>query len=175
MRLQAAYIYSTIMSFKTVILLLSTVSTALIGGLFYAYSCSVIPGLARLSDASFLQAMQSINRAILNPLFFLSFMGTLVLLPVSVWFFREQSTVFYLLLAATLLYIGGVFLVTVIGNVPLNNLLDAADLSKLNTAELRTLREKFAPNWNLFHSIRTIASSICIVLLAYAAILSRNA
>lgn len=163
------------MNIKTLVLLLSTVSTALIGGLFYAYSCSVIPGLARLSDASFLQAMQSINRAILNPLFFISFMGTLIILPISVWFFREQAMVFYLLLAATLLYFGGVFLVTIIGNVPLNNLLDAADLGKLDATGLTALREKFEPGWNLFHRIRTIASFICIVLVAYAAISSRNA
>jgi uncharacterized membrane protein len=162
------------MTFKTLVLLLSTVSTALIGGLFYAYSCSVIPGLARLSDVTFLQSMQSINRAILNPLFFISFMGTLVLLPISVWFFKEQSMVFYLLLAAALLYFGGVFLVTMIGNVPLNNLLDAADLGKLDAEGLTALRNKFEPGWNLFHRIRTIASFICIALVAYAAILSRN-
>ncbi|MBO9675743.1 MAG: DUF1772 domain-containing protein [Sphingobacteriaceae bacterium] len=163
------------MNLKTLVLLWSMVSTALIGGLFYAYSCSVIPGLARLSDASFLQAMQSINRAILNPLFFISFIGTLIILPISVWFFREQAIVFYLLLGATLLYFGGVFLVTIIGNVPLNNLLDGADLSKLSATALTSLREKFEPDWNLFHQIRTIASFICIILVATAAILSRNA
>ncbi len=162
------------MTFKNLILLLSTVSTALIGGLFYAYSCSVIPGLTRLSDLSFLQAMQSINRAILNPLFFASFMGTLIFLPISVWFFKDNPTVFYLLLAAALLYFGGVFLVTVIGNVPLNDLLDGTDLTKLDTAGLSALRNKFEPSWNLFHRIRTIASFICIVLTAYAAILGRH-
>ncbi|RBQ02525.1 DUF1772 domain-containing protein [Pedobacter miscanthi] len=163
------------MTLKNLILLLSTVSTALIGGLFYAYSCSVIPGLTRLSDISFLQGMQSINRAILNPLFFASFMGTLILLPISVWFFKDQSTVFYLLLAAALLYFGGVFLVTVIGNVPLNDLLDGTDLTKLSAEELTALRNKFEPSWSLFQRIRTIASFICIVLTACAAILSRNA
>ncbi|MDQ0965636.1 putative membrane protein [Flavobacterium sp. W4I14] len=82
--------------------------------------------------------------------------------------------VFYLLLAATLLYFGGVFLVTVIGNVPLNNLLDGADLGKLGATELTALREKFESSWNLFHRIRTIASFICIVLVVYVAIFSRN-
>jgi uncharacterized membrane protein len=118
--------------------------------------------------------MQSINRAILNPLFFVSFMGTLILLPVSVWFFKEQGTIFYILLATALLYFGGVFLVTVIGNVPLNDLLDGADLTKLDDEGLTALRHKFEPDWNLFHRIRTIASFICILLVAYAAILSRN-
>lgn len=165
------------MTFKTLVLLLSTVSTALIGGLFYAYSCSVLPGLTRLSDLSFLQAMQAINRAILNPVFFISFMGTLILLPLSTWCFydKQQLLVFYLLLGATVLYIAGVFLVTMIGNVPLNNLLDAADLNKLDAKELAVLRSKFEPSWNQFHSIRTAISCICIAIVAYAALLSRTA
>jgi len=135
------------MTLKNLVLLLSTVSTALIGGLFYAYSCSVLPGLARLSDLSFLQAMQSINRAILNPLFFISFMGTLLLLPICTWLFydKQLNMVFYLLLAATLLYAGGVFLVTMVGNVPLNSLLDGASLAKMDANELSALRSKFEP------------------------------
>lgn len=163
------------MTMKTLVLLLSTVSTALIGGLFYAYSCSVLPGLTRLSDLSFLQAMQAINRAILNPLFFISFMGTLILLPICTWFFYEKnpSLTFYLLLAATLLYAGGVFLVTMVGNVPLNDLLDGASLEKMGANELSALRNKFEPAWGMFHRIRTIISCICIAIVAYAALISR--
>ncbi len=164
------------MTMKTLVLLLSTVSTALIGGLFYAYSCSVLPGLTRLSDLSFLQAMQAINRAILNPLFFISFMGTLILLPICTWFFYEKnpSLTFYLLLAATLLYAGGVFLVTMVGNVPLNNILDGASLEKMSAGELSALRNKFEPAWNLYHSIRTVISCVCIVILTYAALINRT-
>lgn len=164
------------MTMKTLVLLLSAVSTALIGGLFYAYSCSVLPGLTRLSDLSFLQAMQAINRAILNPLFFISFMGTLILLPVCTWSFYEKnpSLTFYLLLAATLLYAGGVFLVTMVGNVPLNDLLDGASLEKMSASELSALRNKFEPAWNLYHRIRTIISCICIAIVAYAALISRT-
>ncbi|MBC8154239.1 MAG: DUF1772 domain-containing protein, partial [Bacteroidetes bacterium] len=68
----------------------ATVTTALIAGLLYAYSCSVNPGLNRLSDASYLAAMQSINREIQNPVFFLSFLGALVLLPLSTWMLHSQ-------------------------------------------------------------------------------------
>lgn len=163
------------MTLKTLILLLCTVSTALIGGLFYAYSCSVLPGLSRLSDLSFLQAMQAINRAILNPLFFATFMGTLLLLPFTTWLFyyKAQLQVFYGLLVATVLYAGGVFMVTMVGNVPLNNLLDGSRLTELNANELRELRNKFEPAWNQFHLVRTIASFICVVILAYVAILNR--
>src|SRR5438105_15298485 len=96
----------TNMTTVNIILLATATTTALIAGLFYAYSCSVNPGLGRLPDNEYLAAMQSINRAILNPVFFMSFMGTLLLLPLSTYLHYRQPnrSLFYLLLMATILY-----------------------------------------------------------------------
>jgi len=55
---------------QNITLVITTTTTSLIAGLFYAYSCSVNPGLRRLADKEYLTAMQSINKAILNPVFF---------------------------------------------------------------------------------------------------------
>ncbi len=80
------------MKMATLLLLGTAVLTALIAGLFYAYSCSVVLGLGKLSDAEYLKAMQNINREILNPVFFMmSFMGTAILLPVSAFVFRGSN------------------------------------------------------------------------------------
>jgi uncharacterized membrane protein len=49
--------------------------------------------LGQLSDVSYLSAMQAINKAIINPVFFLSFMGTLFLLPVSTYMHYGSSSV----------------------------------------------------------------------------------
>jgi uncharacterized membrane protein len=65
------------MKMTTVLLIITAVLAALIAGLFHAYSCSVVLGLGKLSDAEYLRAMQNINREILNPVF-LSFMGTAI-------------------------------------------------------------------------------------------------
>src|SRR5688572_15808061 len=84
--------------------------TALIAGLFYAWSVSVNPGLHRLSDGEYLRSMQHINRAILNPLFMASFMGTLIMLPICTFIvFRHDgiSPSFWFILAAALLYVIG--------------------------------------------------------------------
>jgi len=56
-----------------IILVITATTTALMAGLFYAFSCSVNLGLARLSNAEYISAMQSINRAIQNPIFFAAF------------------------------------------------------------------------------------------------------
>lgn len=72
------------LSFQNIIIFLTILFSGLVAGLFYAYSCSVNPGLKALSDVEYLIAMQSINRAIQNPYFFCSFMGLLLCFPYAV-------------------------------------------------------------------------------------------
>jgi uncharacterized membrane protein len=164
------------MTFANIALLAAAFTTALIAGLFYAYSCSVNGGLGRLPDAGYLAAMQGINREILNPLFFMSFMGTLILLPLATWLQYGQpvSLRFYLLLAATLVYGIGTFGVTIAGNVPLNNALDAFHIQAASAEEISQQRTLFEKPWNKLHSIRTIANAIALILVLIACIVKSD-
>ncbi|ROI05136.1 DUF1772 domain-containing protein [Chryseobacterium sp. G0240] len=161
------------MKMATLLLLITAVLTALIAGLFYAYSCSVVLGLGKLSDIEYLKAMQSINREILNPVFFLSFMGTAVLLPVSTFVFRGQPA-FIFLLTASLAYLIGVFGITVGGNVPMNDVLDRFDISGAATEAVRKMRDSFERRWNLLNNIRTFFSVITIALVVCACIWNKE-
>jgi uncharacterized membrane protein len=154
----------------TVVLAMTALATALIAGLFYAYSCSVNNGLGKLPDEGYIAAMQSINREIQNPLFFASFAGTLILLPVSTWLQYRigDSTVFFLLLAATVVYIAAVFGVTMVGNVPLNEALDKFNPGSAAIDEIARQRAAFEIPWNRLHAIRTIASVISLALVIIA-------
>jgi uncharacterized membrane protein len=164
------------MTFANIALLAAAFTTALIAGLFYAYSCSVNAGLGRLPDAGYLAAMQSINRVILNPLFFMSFMGTLILLPISTWlqYSHPASLRFYLLLAATIVYGAGTFGVTMVGNVPLNVALDAFNIQASTAEEISQHRALFEKPWNKLHSIRTIANAIALILVLLACIVKQD-
>ncbi|WP_160139544.1 DUF1772 domain-containing protein [Chryseobacterium sp. c4a] len=153
------------MKMTTVLLIITAVLTALIAGLFYAYSCSVVLGLGKLSDAEYLKAMQSINKEILNPVFFMSFMGTAILLPISTFFLRGEQSVFIFLLLATLAYLIGVFGVTVVGNVPMNDQLDQFDISGSATEAIKQMRDNFENRWNFLNNIRTVFSVISITLV----------
>jgi uncharacterized membrane protein len=153
-----------------IIFLLTALLLALIAGLFYSYSCSVNPGLGKLTDMEYLRGMQSINRAILNPLFFASFMGTVIMMPLSTWLlyrYEGAGSSFYFILAATIVYIAGVFGVTVAGNVPLNNMLDKADLVSANVADIR---RNFEIPWNRLNTIRTGSNILSLILLLVALI-----
>ncbi|SDI33529.1 chryseobasin maturation helper ChrI [Chryseobacterium jejuense] len=154
----------------TVLLIITVVLTALIAGLFYAYSCSVVLGLGKLSDAEYLKAMQNINREILNPIFFMSFMGAAILLPVSTFFLRGEQPVFIFLLLATLAYLIGVFGVTMVGNVPMNDQLDQFDISGSTAEAIKQMRDNFENRWNFLNNIRTAFSVISIILAVCACI-----
>ncbi|WP_370896410.1 chryseobasin maturation helper ChrI [Chryseobacterium gossypii] len=156
----------------TLLLLITAILTALIAGLFYAYSCSVIPGLGKLSDMEYLKAMQSINREILNPMFFMSFMGTAVLLPVSTFVFRSHPVFIFLLLASAA-YLIGVFGITVFGNVPLNNRLDQFDIATASKEAIARMRKGFENRWNFLNHIRTVFSVISVVLVICGCIWSK--
>ncbi len=140
--------------------------TGLIAGLFYGYDCSIIKGFKNLADREYLNAFQSINRAILNPYFFVSFMGSLLVLPIATWLSYKAATPisFYLLLAATVLYVVGVFGVTMFGNVPLNNQVEQFDIANAAPDAIKALRQKFETNWNRLHAIRTYANILSFLL-----------
>jgi len=154
------------MRFSHILLGTTTVGAALMAGLFYAYAVSVNWGLGRLGDGAYLSAMQSINRAILNPFFLCVFMGTLLLLPVAalVHYGQPLSVRFCLLVIATLVYAVGVFGVTVAGNVPLNEALDKFDITAATPEALHEYRLKFEVPWNRLNTIRTLASIVASIL-----------
>jgi len=153
-----------------ILLIMTATTTALMAGLFYAFSCSVNLGLARLSNAEYISAMQSINRAIQNPIFFAAFFGAPILLPLSVFLHYGQplSVRFWFLLAATIIYLLGTFCVTIFGNVPLNNTLDRFNLQSASEEEIAVQRADFEGQWNNLNTVRTISSTLAIMLIIIA-------
>lgn len=147
--------------------------TGLIAGLFYSFDCAVVKGLGKLPDKEYIGAFKQINTAIQNPYFFISFMGSLVILPVAAWvsYGGVSSTSFYLMLSATIVYIIGVFGITAFGNVPLNNLLDQFNLTNASDHEIHSMRQKFEEKWNGLNRTRTFASILCFLLSIFSSLL----
>ncbi|MEL7120155.1 MAG: anthrone oxygenase family protein [Bacteroidota bacterium] len=151
------------LSIKALALLSAIVLTGLSAGLFYAWQVSVIPGTRKVMDMTYLQTMQSINRAILNPAFFLIFFGSLIALAVSAILEYNNGLTFWVLLAATITYLLGTFGVTVFGNVPLNDTLDVIDLGELAANKAADFRKNYEVKWNRWHLIRTVFSVLAFV------------
>jgi uncharacterized membrane protein len=101
------------------------------------------------------------------------FMGPTILLIINTYLFRNNSTAFWLFLVAAILYFVGIGLVTVFGNVPLNEILDKSNLDALSKVELQELRNKFEQPWNRWHIIRTFSSFMSFVLLVIGMLYSK--
>lgn len=158
------------MTFSNISLAAATLCAGLMAGFFYSYSCSVMPGLKRVSDREFIAAMQSINRAIQNPVFFLGFFGSLLLLPLTAYlkYSAPASMAFWLILAAALLYLIGAFGVTIFGNIPLNNALDKFNLQDASAETISRQRAVFEAKWNSLNTVRTVASVLAFLLMVIA-------
>jgi len=160
------------MKMNTSMLILATLSMGLMAGLFYAWSISVTPGLKRLDDENYLHAFQSMNRAILNPAFFIVFLGLVILLPLLCFLFYQAplTTAFWFILAATIIYMAGIMAVTIWGNVPLNNALEVLPIESLSPEQRASFRLGFESRWNHLNMIRTISSALTLALLIVAGV-----
>jgi uncharacterized membrane protein len=152
------------------LLVITTTITGLTAGLFYSWSVSVTPGIGRLGDREYLAAFQAMNRAIINPVFMLCFLGTAVMLPISTFVNYSQplSQTFWLLLGATVCYLFGVIAVTFVGNIPMNNALDRLNIVSSTTEQLATFRAQFENKWNTLNHIRSFANTAALVLAILA-------
>ncbi len=158
-----------------IILVAATTTTAMLVGLFYGWSVSVVPGLARLNNTEYISAFQAMNRAILNPLFFISFMGSVILLPLAAYLNYSQpaSLCFWLIVAATILYIFGTFGITMAKNVPLNEMLDKFNLAAASEEAKAAKRALFEQTWNSLHHTRTVIGIIATVCMILACLVKK--
>lgn len=153
-------------SLQHIVFLLLVMFTGLSAGLCFTWSNSITPGIGRLNDFGFLMSFQQMNRVILNPTFFIVFTGPFFLGIINLFILKNISSgLWCLLLVSVLIYFLGVILVTVFGNVPLNEILDKNNLETLNKIELRQLRDTFENKWNRLHLIRTVTSLVSFITL----------
>jgi uncharacterized membrane protein len=128
-----------------------------IGGVFFAFSTFIMASLERIGTASGAAAMNSINSVILGSLFMPVFYGTtlasLVLAAGSLSRWREPGAP--TLAVAGIVYVLGMFGVTLFLNVPLNNALAAA---ASGTPESAAVWARYLKEWTLWNHVRTLAS-----------------
>lgn len=143
------------------------VGSGLIAGTFFIFSVAIMEAFRRLPANEGMAAMQSINVVIQNPIFLGVFMGTALLsLAASVFaVLNWSSTTAKYLLAGSLLYFIGSFVITVVFNVPLNNALDAANRT---TAEGQAVWNNYLSTWTFWNHVRTVASLAAMILMYFS-------
>jgi uncharacterized membrane protein len=155
------------MKTQTIILALAILFTGLMAGIFFTWSNAVKPGIGKLSDLEYLKAFQSMNRVILNNAFRLVFAGALIAVAlVPVFYFNlYPKNIFWVFVLTLVIYWIGAFGVTILGNIPLNEILDKTNLESISSEEVKELRRSIEVKWNNLNLIRTISSGITFLSL----------
>ena len=146
----------------------ATASVGLSAGVLFCYQVAVMPGLARLDDRGFVTTFQSIDRAIVGPVYLgLAFFGGAAALGVATAVQRGRARA--LLGIATAVYLVGVVGVTMAWHVPHNDALRAIDVATASDATLASARQGFASTWTRLNLVRTVAATASLALVALAA------
>jgi uncharacterized membrane protein len=150
------------------ITLLSLLGSGLMAGLFFAYSNSVMPALARMPGPQGIAAMNHVNVVILNPLFLSVFMGTAVLaLLLIVAAFLGWTAKPAWIVIGSVLYLAGNIAITMGINVPMNNALAAAGSDAPNSAALWA---SYLDRWVFWNHVRAAACTASLAAFAMALI-----
>lgn len=139
------------------------------GGVFKAFSEFVMKGLLRAAPASGIESMQQINKTVIRTEFVAAlFAITAFSSAFAVYgFFVLDGIATLILMAAALIYICSVFLMTMFGNVPMNNRLAALDH---NSAEADEYWQYYGQKWTRLNHFRTGGSFLAAGLYLIAAL-----
>jgi len=146
--------------------LAAALGCGLVGGLCFTFSTAVMPAFDDLAPSAAIAAMQSINRSIVNPVFLLALLGTaLACVALVVWSVRAWGQPgARLVLAGAALYLAGMMVVTIAGNIPLNDTLDGVRAGSASAAQDWS---DFSGPWTLLNHVRTAATLAAAGLLTY--------
>jgi uncharacterized membrane protein len=135
----------------------------LMAGLYFAFSTFVMNALANLGAAAGAAAMNSINASILRslfmPLFMLTSVGSLLLAALGALNWQRPGA--WLWVAGGITYFAGMFLVTLIFNVPLNNRLAA-------NGPVDEVWRQYLVSWTRWNHVRTLSSLAATALFIAA-------
>jgi uncharacterized membrane protein len=150
-------------------LLAATMTTGLMAGVYGLYQHTVLPGLGRTDDRTFVAGFQAVDRAIINPWFMTGFLGVLLGTVAAAALNADRRLLPWLLVALALNLL--VSVITVVVHVPLNDALKAAgDPDRI--ADLAEIRERFdAARWTAWNLVRTLSTTAAFGLLCWALLL----
>ena len=161
----------------TTLIAITALGCVTMGGVFFAFSSFVMRALGRLPAAQGIAAMQSMNIVVINPVFMTMFLGTgAASVAVAVTALSSPDPARAYLLGGAFTYLAGVIGVTMAGNVPLNNALDAwpaeaegrrrgADPEGADAAQFWS---HYLRRWTAWNHVRTIAGIAAGALMAMA-------
>jgi len=157
---------------QAVALIAATMTVGLMAGVFGLYTHSIMPGLGKTDDRTFVAAFQQIDEAIEQPRFMPVFVGAIVFMGVAAALHlgNDDRSVLPWVLAALVLYLA-VVVITGTVHVPRNHELRDAGNPDL-IADLAAVRERFNESrWIAWNLVRAVLTTTAFGLLSWTLVL----
>ncbi len=150
-----------------VVTLFAALGCGLVAGIFFAFSAFVMKALSRLPPAEGIAAMQSINVVVLNAWFMTAFLGTAAACALALIYslFRWHEPGAAYLIAASVLYLVGTLMVTMVCNVPKNEALASVARADPDAASRWA---GYVTSWTAWNHVRTAAALAAAALFGIA-------
>lgn len=167
--------YALLLAHINIVSVVLGVAAAVLAGVFFTFSMFVMTALGNLAPAQGIRPMQQINVDVICWSFMSLFLGLpiafLVIAVLALPHLAEPVAV--KLLLAAFVYIAGVFLVTMLGNVPLNNNLAGVDAGEVegngehsvSKTEAGMVWQHYQTVWLRWNSVRACACLFVSVVL----------
>lgn len=152
------------------LLQLSILAYAIVGGVFLAFSDFIMRSLARTGGVGGVEAMQVINREVFRWVFMVLFLG-MAAVSVFVLIYGAINLTGgpgILIMLGALLYLVGCFAVTIFFNVPMNEALADMDLSADATQDYWT--STYLPRWTMWNTVRTLACTLAASMMLFGVV-----
>ena len=143
----------------------AVITAGLYAGFMLTFLIAIMPGLGVLPDDMFTATMRRFNEKVPGPVFLVVFFGVVAFPAAALLTSGGRDGGERLLVAGALACAVVSHLITIAGNIPLNNALAASEGGDDHAA-----RAAFEPRWNRLHRIRTVVTIASFALLAAVAL-----
>lgn len=143
--------------------------SAVVGGVFSAFSEFIMSALIKTETPGAIEAMQRINRDVIKT----QFVAGILSIAAFSFLFAIYGLVAFegfalgAVILAALVYLPSVFLMTMLGNVPMNNRLESLDHS---SEPARVYWREYGEKWTRLNHFRALGSVLTAGLYLVAAI-----
>lgn len=144
----------------TLLLWIAAIGCGVMAGVYFAFSAFIMTAFAGIDEDHGMAAMNAINTTILSSLFMPLFWGTTIVSAALavLALFRWDTPGSAVMLAGGVVYVAGMFLVTVFFNVPRNNALATPG------PDGPAIWARYLVEWTRWNHVRTLTSTLAALL-----------
>lgn len=147
------------------------IASAVVAGVFLSFSDFVMRSLDKADRAAGIEVMQVINREVFHWVFMTLLLGMSALSPLLAGYayFNLAGPGALLVEVGGMIYFIGVFVVSLIYNIPMNNRLD--QLSHTSTKAAQYWSTTYFPKWTYWNYVRAVSACVAAICFLIAGVI----